>query len=171
MFDKFIWKIPIRRAGIDQITNVRRRIVITQISGMIIVEMITIMAEMNIGGTTDMNQEGMTINKMTIVVMIGIIMIGSIHLKEIMVIDNHIEEVVIKTIGSLITFDVKMIIVRVIGGSMIIRSRRGLDNFSMTLGKEKIPSQTMMGVHDMKPVKQVVDRYQIATYVGQMGIT
>ena len=170
MFDEFIQKILIKRVRLDQITNLRRRIVITRIGGMIIVEMIMIMAEMNIGGTTDMNQEGMTINKMTIVVMIGIIMIGSIHLKEIMVIDNHIEEVVIKKIEILITFNDKMIINKVIGGSMIIRSRRGLDNFSMTLGKEKIPSQTMINIHNMKPVKQVVHRYRIATYVGQMGI-
>ena len=150
MFDEFIQKILIKRVRLDQITNLRRRIVITQISGMIIVEMITIMAEMNIGGTTDMNQEGMMISKTTIVV---IIMIGIIHYKEIMVIDNHIEEVVIKKIEILITFNDKMIINKVIGGSMIIRSRRGLDNFSMTLDKGKIPSQTMIGVHNMKVVE------------------
>ena len=95
---------------------------ITRIGEMIIEEMITIMVEMNIGGTIDMNQEGMMISKTTIVMMIGIILIGIIHQREIMVINNHIEEIIIKTIGSLITFYVKMIIVRVIGGSMIIRS-------------------------------------------------
>ena len=143
---------------------------ITRIGGLIIREMITIMVEMNIGGTIDMNQEGMMISKTTIVMMIGIIMIGIIHHKEIMVIDNHIEKVVIKKIESLITFNDKMIITKVIDSSMIIRSRRGLDNFSMTLGKEKIPSQMMINIHNMKPVKQVVHRYRIATYVGQMGI-
>ena len=109
----------------------------------------------------------MTISKTTIVV---IIMIGIIHHKEIILIENHIEEVIIKKIESLITFNDKMIITKVIDSSMIIRSRRGLDNFSMTLGKEKIPSQTMINIHNMKPVKQVVHRYRIATYVGQMGI-
>ena len=87
-----------------------------------------------------MSQEGMTISKTTIVV---IFMIGIIHHKEIMVIENHIEEVIIKKIKSLIAFDDKMLIAKVIGGSMIIRSRRRLSNFNMTLVKEKILSQAI----------------------------
>ena len=55
-----------------------------------------------------MSQEGMTIIKTTIIMTIGIIMIGIIHHKEIMVTDNHIEEVIIKQTESLITFDAKM---------------------------------------------------------------
>ena len=70
--------------------------------------MITIMAERNIGGTTYMIQDGMKISRVTVAVMIGIIMIEIIHHKEIMVTDNHIEEVIIKQTESLITFDAKM---------------------------------------------------------------
>ena len=107
----------------------------------------------------------MTISKTTIVV---IIMIGIIHHKEIILIENHIEEVIIKKIESLITFNDKMIITKVIDSSMIIRSRRGLDNFNMTLNKEKILSQTMTCVRNMKQVRQVAHRYRIATYVPEI---
>ena len=75
---------------------------------------------------------------MTIAVMVGIIMTEIIHLKEIMVTDNYTEEVVIKKTKSLIIFGGKMIIAKEIGCSMVTRSRKGLNNFSMNLEERKI---------------------------------
>ena len=71
-------------------------------------EMIRIMAEMTIDVTTVMIQDGMTIGRTIIVVMVGIIMTEIIHLKEIMVTDNHTEEVSIKKNKSLIIFGGKI---------------------------------------------------------------
>ena len=89
------------------------RIDITRIDKMIlgvmtIEEMIKIMAEISIRVTTVMIQDGMTIGRTIIVVMVGIIMTEIIHLKEIMVTDNHTEEVSIKKNKSLIIFGGKI---------------------------------------------------------------
>ena len=118
MFDKFILKILIRRTGIDQIINHMRMVVtridITRIDKMIlgvmtIEEMIKIMAEISIRVTTVMIQDGMKITRVIIAVIVRIInMIVIIHLKEIMVTDNHTEEVSIKKNKSLIIFGGKI---------------------------------------------------------------
>ena len=158
------------RTRIKQLIDHKRMIVtmidITWISGMIfgvmtIEEMITIIAKMSIDITTVLK-----IGRAIIAVMVGI-MIVIIHLKEIMVTDNHIEEVVFTKIKSLIIFGGQMIIIKEIDGSMITRSPRGLNNFSMRLGREKIPIRRMFGVLNMKLVNQVVHRYRIVTYAGK----
>ena len=74
---------------------------------MTIEEMIKILDEMSISVTTLMIHDGMKIGRAIIAVMVGI-MTMIIHHKEIMVTDNHIEEVIIKQTESLITFDAKM---------------------------------------------------------------
>ena len=53
----------------------------TLIGEITIEEMITIMVEMNIGKMTGTSQDGMNINRTTIVMMIGVLMIGIIHRK------------------------------------------------------------------------------------------
>ena len=71
--------------GIYQIIEPKRMIntrkYFTLIGEITIDEMITIMAEMNIGKMTGTSQDGMNINRTTIVMMIGVLMIGIIRRK------------------------------------------------------------------------------------------
>ena len=50
---------------------------------------------------------------------------------------------------------------------MITRSRKGLDNFNMNLGKARIRILKMLAGNRVNPV---VLRYQIATYAEKMAI-
>ena len=111
---------------------------ITRIGGIVmtIKEMIAIITGMSIDTTTVMIHDRMKISRAIISVMVGIMTV-IIHLKEIMVTDNRIEEVVFTKIKSLIIFGGQMIIIKEIDGSMITRSPRGLGNFNMRLGREK----------------------------------
>ena len=94
-------------------------------------------------------------------------MIEIIHLKEIIVTDNHTGEVVIKKTRSLIIFGDKMIIAKEIGASMISRSQNGLDNFNTNLEKGKIRILKML---IRNRVNLVVPRYQTAIFAGKMAI-
>ena len=103
---------------------------------MTIKEMIAIITGMSIDTTTVMIHDRMKIGRAIIAMMVGI-MTMIIHLKEIMLTDNNMEEVIIMKTKRLIIFGGQMIIIKEIDGSMITRSPRGLGNFNMRLGREK----------------------------------
>ena len=102
------------------------------IEKMTIAEMImirTIIEEMSIGAMTDMIHNEMRIDRTTINVIVGIITIEIINPNEIIVINNHTGEVLIKKTENRITFVDKMTIAKEIGNSMITRSRKGSQQF------------------------------------------
>ena len=148
------------------IRMIATRIDIIRIGEMIEV-MIMITAKMSIDVMTITIQEGMKIAILIISVIVSIIMTVIIHLKEIIVTDNHTGEVVIKKTRSLIIFGDKMIIAKEIGASMISRSQNGLDNFNTNLEKGKIRILKML---IRNRVNLVVPRYQTAIFAGKMAI-